>query len=235
MVELGYTECQGCNLSLDVGSYYILNISLPTISQRSQLMESAWVAALLKILQERAMRRSGCRTSEAHDHAQTPLDTTTIPIQRPEFGSSNGEPSPLARGMDYDKIGDIHKWRRMDTTYMSSTQGKRTDRCRIMELSNSMDPTKKERVGELHLRYFSPAIGPTTKSKNEQLRLDAAAMVVGSSWSWAYLQSGLEHDVPEFMIARRKAAQAQAYALPRSHLMHGTEEVWRQLEVWFLE
>ena len=34
-----------------------------------------------------------------------------------------------------------------------------------------------------------------------QLRLDAAAMVVGSSWSWAYLQSGLEHDVPEFMIA----------------------------------
>ena len=142
-VELGYTECQGCNLSLHVGSYYILNISLPTISQRSQLMESAWVAALLKISQERAMRRSGCRASEAHDHAQTPLDTTTIPIQRPEFGSSNGEPSPLARGMDYDKIGDIHKWRRMDTTYMSSTQGKRTDWCRIMELSNSMDPTQK--------------------------------------------------------------------------------------------
>ena len=94
---------------------------------------------------------------------------------------------------------------------------------------------EEERVGELHLCYFSPAIGPTTMSKNEQLRLDAAAMVVGSSWSWAYLQSGLEHDVPEFMIARRKAAQAQAYALPRSHLMHGTEEVWRQLEVWFLE
>ena len=95
--------------------------------------------------------------------------------------------------------------------------------------------TCEECVGEPRLRYFSPAIGPTTISKNEQLRLDAAAMVVGSSWSWASLQSGLEHDVPEFMIARRKAAQAQAYALPRSHLMHGTEEVWRQLEVWFLE
>ena len=95
--------------------------------------------------------------------------------------------------------------------------------------------TCEECVGELHLRYFSPAIGPTTMSKNEQLRLDAAAMVVGSSWSWASLQSGLEHDVPEFMIARRKAAQAQAYALSRSHLMHGTEEVWRQLEAWFLE
>ena len=95
--------------------------------------------------------------------------------------------------------------------------------------------TCEECVGEPRLRYFSPAIGPTTILKDEQLRLDAAAMVVGSSWSWASLQSGLEHDVPEFMIARRKAAQAQAYALPRSHLMHGTEEVWRQLEAWFLE
>ena len=65
-------------------------------------------AASLKTSQKRAMRRSGCRASEAHNHAQTPLATTTIPIRRPEFGSSNGEPSPLARGMDYDKIGDIH-------------------------------------------------------------------------------------------------------------------------------
>ena len=38
-------------------------------------------------------------------------------------------------------------------------------------------------------------------SKSEQMRLDAAAMVVGLSWSWAPLQSGLGHDAPEFMIA----------------------------------
>ena len=50
---------------------------MPTISQGSQLMKSAWVAALLKISQERAMRRSGYRASGAHDHAQTPLDATT--------------------------------------------------------------------------------------------------------------------------------------------------------------
>ena len=65
-------------------------------------------------------------------------------------------------------------------------------------------------------------------------RLDAATMVEGLLVMGTSSVS-LEHDVPEFMIARRKAAQAQAYALPRSHLMHGTEEVWRQLEVWFLE
>ena len=40
------------------------------------------------------------------------------------------------------------------------------------------------------------------------------------SWPWAHLQNGLGHDVPESMIARRKAAQIQAYELPRSHLMH---------------
>ena len=116
------------------------------------------------------MRRFGCRTSEAHDHAQTPLDTTTIPIQRPEFGSSNGEPSPLARGMDYEKIGDIHKWpefesssgepsplaRGMDydkTGYIHSgegwirqtcrpQQGKRANWRRKAELSTSMNPTQ---------------------------------------------------------------------------------------------
>ena len=93
--------------------------------------------------------------------------------------------------------------------------------------------TCEEHVGEPHLRHFRPAIEPTTILENEQLRLDAATMVVGLSWSWAPLQSSLGHDVPEFMIARRKAAQVQAYALPRSHLMHGTEEVWRQLGAWF--
>ena len=177
-------------------------IRVPTISRGSQLMKSAWVAALLKISQERAMRRSGYRASGAHDHVQTPLDATTnhhsrakrfevslpknqvlatlretgdtgrmmwtdrvlwpragtviqhtmmerghvglveeggwnkpeleprvaiiakrsgyctmfayvplptqVLIQRPESESSNGEPSLLARGMDYDKIGYIH-------------------------------------------------------------------------------------------------------------------------------
>ena len=55
------------------------------------------------------------------------------------------------------------------------------------------------------------------------------------SWPWAHLQNGLEHDVPESMIARRKAAQIQAYEPPRSHLMHYTEVVWRQLGALFLE
>ena len=48
--------------------------------------------------------------------------------------------------------------------------------------------------------------------------LDAAAVVVDLLWSWAPLHSGLGHDVPVFMTARRKTAQAQAYALPRCQL-----------------
>ena len=52
---------------------------------------------------------------------------------------------------------------------------------------------------------------------------------VGLSWLWAPLQSYLGHDAPEFTITRREAAQVQAYSLPRSHLVHGTDEVWRQL------
>ena len=39
-------------------------------------------------------------------------------------------------------------------------------------------------------------IEPTTISNNERLRLDAAAMVVDPSRSWAPLHSGLGHDVP---------------------------------------
>ena len=52
--------------------------------------------------------------------------------------------------------------------------------------------------------------------------MDAAAMVVGLFWSWVPLQSGLGHDVPEFMTARRKTAQDQTHALPRSQL-----DAWR--------
>ena len=51
-----------------------------------------------------------------------------------------------------------------------------------------------------------------------QLRLDAATVVVDLLRSWAPLHSGLGHDVPAFMTARRKTAQAQAYALPRCQL-----------------
>ena len=57
-----------------------------------------------------------------------------------------------------------------------------------------------------------------TISKGEQLRLDAAAVVVDLLWSWAPLRSGLGHVVPVFMTARRKNAQFQAYALPRRQL-----------------
>ena len=59
---------------------------------------------------------------------------------------------------------------------------------------------------------------PMTFSKDDHLRLDAAAVVVDLLWSWAPLHSGLGHDVPVFMTARRKTAQAQAYALPRCQL-----------------
>ena len=38
-------------------------LRVPTISLGSQLTKSAWFAALLKILQKRAMQRSGCRAS----------------------------------------------------------------------------------------------------------------------------------------------------------------------------
>ncbi len=75
---------------------------------------------------------------------------------------------------------------------------------------------------------------PTTISKDEQLRLDAAAVVVDLSWSWAPLQHGLGYDVPEFMAARRKAAQAKALGTAfEANLMHGAVKAWRQLEAWF--
>ena len=57
-----------------------------------------------------------------------------------------------------------------------------------------------------------------TISKDEQLRRDAAAVDVDLLWSWAPLHSGLGHDVPVFMTARRKTARVQAYALPRCQL-----------------
>ena len=37
---------------------------------------------------------------------------------------------------------------------------------------------------------------PITISEGEQLRLDAAAVVVDLLWSWVPLRSGLEHVVP---------------------------------------
>ena len=55
------------------------------------------------------------------------------------------------------------------------------------------------------------------------------------SWPWAHLQNDLDHVVPESIIARREAAQIQAYEPPRSHWMHYTEMVWRQLGALFLE
>ena len=76
--------------------------------------------------------------------------------------------------------------------------------------------TCEEYVGEPCLRHLRPAIGPTTISQNEQLDW-MRQQWVKAYWSWAPLQIGLGHDVPEFMIARRGAAQVQAYTLPRSH------------------
>ena len=168
--------------------------------------------------------------------------TDSNPIQRPEFESSNGETSPLARGMDYDKTGYIHSGEGWIRQTCRPQQGKRANWRRKVELSNSMNPTQnsgnqfkeleeaagnrnadamelvgyytgapagilqnclgfaqgsigqsirtagkrclrfgtcEECVGEPRLRHLRPAIGPTTISKNEQLRLDAATMVVG--------------------------------------------------------
>ena len=95
--------------------------------------------------------------------------------------------------------------------------------------------TCEECVREPCLRYFSQASEPTAISENEQLRLDAAAMVVGLSWSWAPLQSSLGHDVPEFMTARRKTAQVKHMRCLGANLVHGAVEIWRQLEARFQE
>ena len=75
---------------------------------------------------------------------------------------------------------------------------------------------------------------PTTVSRDEQLRMDAAAAVVDLSWSWAPLSHGLGHDVPEFTTARRRAAQTKALATAfEANLTHGAVKAWRQLEAWF--
>ena len=74
---------------------------------------------------------------------------------------------------------------------------------------------------------------PTTILEDEQLRLDAAALAVHLSWSWAPLQHGLGHDVPEFMAARRRAAQTKAVGTAfEATLMHGAVKACRQLETW---
>ena len=78
------------------------------------------------------------------------------------------------------------------------------------------------------------ATEPTTVSRDEQLRLDAAAAVVDLSWSWVPLSHGLGHEVPEFMAVRRRAAQTKALASAfEANLMHGAVKAWRQLEAWF--
>ena len=75
-------------------------------------------------------------------HARLCAATDSNPIQRPEFESSNGETSPLARGMDYDKTGYIHSGEGWIRQTCRPQQGKRADWCRIVELRNSMDPTQ---------------------------------------------------------------------------------------------
>ena len=72
-------------------------------------------------------------------------------------------------------------------------------------------------------------------SKDEQLRLDAAAVVEDLLLSWAPLHSGLGHDAPVFKTTRRKTAQVQAYALPRCQLHEWHSGGQRQLEAWFQE
>ena len=99
----------------------------------------------------------------------------------------------------------------------------------------SMQKRVKQRLW-LPSKRQRKSIEPTTISRDEQLRLDAAAVVVDLSWSWAPLQHGLGHDVLEFMAARRKAAQAKALGTAfEANSMHGAVKVWRQLETWFQE
>ena len=99
----------------------------------------------------------------------------------------------------------------------------------------SMQRRAKQRLW-LPSKRQRKAAEPATISQDEQLRLDAAAVVVDLSWSWAPLQHGLGYDVPEFMAARRRAAQAKALSTAfEANLMHGAVKVWRQLEAWFQE
>ena len=93
----------------------------------------------------------------------------------------------------------------------------------------SMQRRAKQRLW-LPSKRQRKAAEPATISQDEQLRLDAAAVVVDLSWSWAPLQHGLGYDVPEFMAARCRAAQAKALSTAfEANLMHGAVKVWRQL------
>ena len=75
---------------------------------------------------------------------------------------------------------------------------------------------------------------PTTVPRDKQLRMDTAAAVVDSSWSWAPLSHGLGHDVPDFVTAGRRAAQTKALATAfEANLTHGAVGAWRQLKAWF--
>ena len=74
-----------------------------------------------------------------------------------------------------------------------------------------------------------------TISKDEQLRLDAAAVGVDLLWSWAplivvcctmYLCSSQQGE----KLHRSKYTHCLG-----ANLVHGTGTVWRQLEAWFQE
>ena len=75
---------------------------------------------------------------------------------------------------------------------------------------------------------------PATVSRDEQLRMEAAAAVVDLSWPWAPLSHGLGRDVHEAMPTKRRTEQTKALATAfEANLMHGSVEVWRQLKAWF--
>ena len=80
------------------------------------------------------------------------------------------------------------------------------------------------------------ATEPTTVSRDEQLRLEAAAVGVDLFWPWAPFAHGRSHDVPASMAASREADQTKALSTAfEAKLMQGAAKVWRQLKAWFQE
>ena len=84
-----------------------------------------------------------------------------ILIQRPEFESSNGEPAPLARGMDYDRLGIYSQWRRMDTTDMSSTTRKE---------SGLVQDSGAQKFHGPHPECWQPTQGSGRSSREQECR-----------------------------------------------------------------
>ena len=100
------------------------------------------------------------------------------------------------------------------------------------------DPAPKRR----QVRTWVPskrrktAVTPTTVSQDQEIRVAAAKAVVELSWTWASTGFGLGHDVPEFMAARRRQAQANALgAAFEEKLLRDVVRVWHQLGTWFQE